>query len=191
MITIISYPNNTLNESIDEGTSLNSAEMVKYIWVDVSEAAGEEYIEVSDGTDTITLLITDECRYTPIDIFYINRNGAQHTLTMFKKSTDSINITDEEYQSSNGQPILGNHQFNRYNVQATTKLKVNTGFIDESNNDIIKELLLSEKVWRYDNGNFIPLKVASKSLEYKTQANDKLINYTIDFDYAFNEINNI
>lgn len=191
MITIISYPNNTLNESIDEATSLNSNEMVKYIWVNVAQATDEEYIEVSNGTDTITLLITEECRYTPIDIFFINRNGAQHNITMFKKSTNSLEITDEEYESDSGQPLLGNHQYKRYNVQGKTKLQVNTGFIDESNNEIIKQLLFSDRIWRYDDGVFTPLKVTTKSLEYKTQANDKLINYTIEFDYAFNEINSI
>lgn len=191
MITIISYPDNTLNESIDEATSLNSSEMVKYIWVNVEDAIGEEYIEVSDGIDTVTLLITDECRYTPIDIFYFNKEGAQVSFTFFKRSIDTINVTDESYQSDSGQPLLGNHQFNRYNVQAKKKLEVNTGFIDESNNENIKQLLLSERVWRYDNGIFTPLKVTKSSLEYKTQANDKLINYSIDFEYAFNEINSI
>lgn len=191
MITIISYPNNTINESITETFTLDSSEIVKYIWVNVEDAVGEDYIEVSDGTDTITLLITEECRYTPIDIFYFNRNGAQCTFTFFKKSVDSIDVTDETFESDSGQPLLGNHQYKRYNVQAKNKLQLNTGFIDESNNENIKQILLSEKIWRYDNGTMTPLRVTSKSLEYKTQANDKLINYTIDFEYAFNEINDI
>lgn len=41
MITIISYPNNNLDESIAVPTSIDSAEMVQNIWIDVSEAGND------------------------------------------------------------------------------------------------------------------------------------------------------
>ena len=190
MITIISYPNNTLNLSIDESTSLNSNELVKYLWVDVSEAPNEEYIDVTYNGETITLFITDECRYTPIDIFYQNKEGAIASFTFFKKSVESIDVTNEMFESDRGQPNTGAHQFVTYNVQAKSKFSVNSGFIDEANNEIIKQMLLSERLWKYENGIFVPLRISSKSLEYKTQTNDTLINYNVQFEYAFNEINN-
>lgn len=191
MINIISYPNNYIDESIDLGDTLISSEVVKNINIDVSLALDDEYIEVSDGTNTITLLITDECKYEPINVYYFNKNGAQSSFVFFKKNTENLNITDENYQSDSGQPINGQHQFNRYNVGAKTKIKVNTGFIPEENNEIIKQILFSEKLWRFENDIFTPLNIVSKTLEYKTQKNDKLINYTLDLEYAFNEINNI
>lgn len=190
MITVISYPNNTLNESIAEGTSLDSSELVKYLWIDVSEAPDEEYIEVTYNGETITLLITDECRYTPIDIFYQNKEGAEASFTFFKKSVESIDVTNEMFEADRGQPLSGNHQYVTYNVQAKQKFTVNTGFIDQENNEIIKQILLSERIWKYENDVFVPLKVSTKSIEYKTQTNDTLINYQIGFEYAFNEINN-
>jgi hypothetical protein len=58
-------------------------------------------------------------------------------------------------------------------------------------NETVRQLLLSERVWMYSNEIFTPLNVASKSLEYKTRQKERLINYEIDFDYAFNEINSI
>lgn len=188
--TIISYPNNTLNESIDLGTSLDSNELVKYLWVNVSEAQNEEYIEITYNGETITLLITDECRYTPIDIAFQNKEGALCFLPFFKAQTENMNVESEEFQANRGQAINGNHQYVRYNVQARTKLKVNSGFIKEEMNEIFKQLLLSERVWQFDGVNYIPLNVASKSIEYKTRQKDRLINYEIEFDYAFNEINN-
>lgn len=190
MITVISYPNNTINESIAEGTSLDSSELVKYIWVDVAQAINEEYIEVTYNGETITLLITDECRYAPIDIFYQNKEGALSSFTFFKKSVESLDVTSEMFEADRGQPNTGQHQFVTYNVQGKQKFSVNTGFIDEENNEIIKQILLSERIWKYENDTFIPLRVVTKSLEYKTQTNDTLINYNIQFEYAFNEINN-
>ena len=190
-ITVISYPSNEINFTQDVGDSLISSELVKYMWVDISEAPTDEYIEITYNGETITLLIQEECRYNPIDIFFQNKEGAEQVVTMFKKSTESISITSEEYESNAGQPSLGNHQITKFNIQGKTKLKVNSGFVSEAMNETFKQLLLSERVWKYESGVFTPLNVSSSSLEYKTRANDRLINYEVEFAYAFNEINNI
>ena len=191
MATIISYPNNTINDTITINSTLNSSELIKYINVDVSLAVDEDYIEVTYNGETITLLITDECRYTPKDIHFLNKEGAQQVFTFFKASEDKINIDAEDYETDK-QPVNYFHQFQKMNIQAKESFKVNTGFVDQSTNEDIKQLLLSSKVWLYDEDlNYIPLNVNSKSLTYKTRQKDRLINYEIDFNYAFNEINTI
>lgn len=190
-ITIISYPDNQINESIVEPTSLLSNEMVQNVWVNVAEATTDTYIEIVFNGVTTTLLITDECRYTPIDIAFQNKEGALQFMTFFKAKTDSLTVTNEEFEGDRGQPLDGNHQYVKFNVQGKSKFKVNSGFIEESMNETVRQLLLSERVWLYSNEIFTPLNVAGKSLEYKTRQKDRLINYEIDFDYAFNEINSI
>ena len=190
-ITIISYPDNQINESIVEPTSLLSNEMVQNLWVNVAEATTDTYIEIVFNSVTTTLLITDECRYTPIDICFQNKEGALQFMTFFKARTDSLSVTNEEFEGDRGQPLAGNHQYVKFNVQGKSKFKVNSGFIEESMNETVRQLLLSERVWMYSNEIFTPLNVAGKSLEYKTRQKDRLINYEIDFDYAFNEINSI
>jgi hypothetical protein len=190
MITIISYPNNNLDESIAVPTSIDSAEMVQNIWIDVSEAGNDEYIEVTYNDETITLLITDECRYTPVDIAYQNKEGAIAFFTFFKAKTESINTKKETFESKRGQPSTGVHQFIDFNVQAKTSYSINSGFVDESINEIFKQMALSERVWEFIEGNYIPLNIKSTSLEYKTRQKDRLINYTIEFEYSFNEVNN-
>lgn len=191
MITIISYPANTINESIATPTSLDSNELVKYITVNVSEAPNEEYIEVVYNGQTITLLITEECRFTPYDINFINKDGEQQVLTMFKKRTDNISVTSEDFESDRGQPLAGNHQFVKYNIQAKKEFKLNTGFISENLNDTIQQLFLSSRVWILENAVLTPVNIKGRSLEFKTRQNDRLINYELNFEYAFNEINNI
>jgi hypothetical protein len=189
--TVISYPNNEINFSQELGDSLDSSEIIKYIWADVSEAPTDNYIEITYNSEVITLLITEECRYTPIDIFFQNKEGAEQVLTFFKVATESLSVTSEEFQANRGQAYLGNHQYIKYNVQGKTKFKVNSGFVSEDMNQTFTELLLSQRVWKYENSMFVPLNVASKSIEYKTRQKDRLINYEIDFEYAFNTINNI
>jgi len=190
-VTIKSFPDLQINVSIAEGTSLDSSELVKYVWVDLSLATTDEFVEIVYNGVTTTLYIQDECRYDPIDIFFANKSGAQQVLTFFKAKTENLSITSEEFESDRNQPSAGNHQFVKYNVQGRTKFKVNSGFVDEDMNETFRQLLLSENVWHYDGTDFIPLNVASKSIEYKTRQNDRLINYEIEFDFAYNEINNI
>jgi len=191
MITIKSYPNLEIDLSFTEPITRLSSEMVQNVCVDLSDAPNEEYIEIIYNGVTTTLLITDECRYTPIDIFFQNKEGAMQTLTFFKAKTESMNVTSESFESDRGQPINGNHQMITYNVQANSKFKMNSGFVDEAMNETFKQLFLSERVWHFNGTNYIPLKLGSKSLEYKTRMKDRLINYEIEFEYAFNEINNI
>lgn len=191
MITIISYPNNTINESIAVPTSIDSAELVKYITVNVADAINEDFIEVTYNGETITLLITDECRYTTYDINFVNKEGAQQVFTMFKKRTDNISITNEKYESFRGQPLQGNHQFITYNTQAKKDFKLNSGFISEDLNDTITQIMLSDRLWIRENDILTPIILKGKSLSYKTRQNERLINYELSFEYAFNEVNNI
>lgn len=191
MITVISYPDNQIDYAITPPESLTAVEMVQNLWVNVSEATTDEYIEIIFNGVTTTLLITDECRYTPIDIAFQNKNGALQMLTFFKAKSESLSTSKEEFESNRGQPSEGNHQYVKFNVQGRTKFKVNSGFVSEAMNETFKQLLLSERVWMYKDETFTPLNVSSSSLEYKTRQKDRLINYEIEFENAFNEINNI
>ena len=58
-------------------------------------------------------------------------------------------------------------------------------------NDTIEELFLAENVWLRIDNKTLPMLPKTKSLTYKTSVNDNLLNYTIEFDYAFDKINNI
>ncbi|WP_299528594.1 hypothetical protein [uncultured Lutibacter sp.] len=190
MITVISYPNNEINYSIAEPVSTNSEEIVQLINVNIADTTTDEYIEITFNGEVIELVIQDECRYTPIDIYFLNKEGEQQIITFFKAKTDTLGVTKETYESNSGQPSDGNHQYVDYNIQGRTNFKVNSGFVNESMNDSFKQLLLSSKVYVYNNG-FVPLNVTKTSLEYKTRQKDRLINYEIDFSYSYNEINTL
>jgi len=196
--TVISYPNNEINQSFTIPLTTDSSNLVKYIWVICTETTTDSYIEVVFNGQTTTLLIQDEPKYTPIDIFFQNKEGAEQVLTFFKEQNNSLSITSSEFESDRGQPSLGNHQFVRYNVQGRTELTLNSGFVDQDMNEAFTQMLLSERIWSYStnifskiSSIFIPLSIKSKELSYKTQLNERLINYEIKFDYSYNEINNI
>ena len=64
-------------------------------------------------------------------------------------------------------------------------------YVDAENNEVIKQLLLSEKVWVVTGDLFNPVNVSSSGVEYKTRQRNRLIDYEIDFNYAYNEVNNV
>ena len=83
------------------------------------------------------------------------------------------------------------HQVRQFHVTGKETIQMNTGYIDESFNEIMRQLMLSEQVWVYDGSQVKPITLNTTSLQFKTSVNDKLINYTIDFSYAFNKINDL
>ena len=192
-LTVKSYPDNEINFSADALATTDSSELVKYIWVQCDETTTDTYIEVVYNGQTTTLLLQDECKYTPVDIFFQNKEGAEQSLTFFKEQKEDISITSEEFENGTTQPADGYHQFVRYNVQARSGLSLNSGFLDEEMNDVFTQLLMSERIWIFDvkNYEFTPLNIKSKQLEYKTRQKQRLINYEINFEYSYNEINNI
>ena len=191
MINIKSYPNNIINEAIATPETLDSSEIVKYLNIDTSLAIGEEYIEVTYNSEVITLLLTEECRYTPLDVYFINKEGAQQTITFFKKRTDSLSVSSEDFESDRGQPSTGAHQFVKYNTNGKDSFKINTGFVQESFNETMRQLYFSNRIWCFENGLMTPINLKSTSLEMKTRQNDRLINYEAEFNYAFNALNDI
>jgi len=191
--SVESFPLGSLSFSGTIPASTLSQNLIKSIFINMQTVSTtDEYIEINFNDIITTILITDECRYSPIDIVFQNKEGALQFLTFFKAKTESIKGTSEEFEFDRGQPKDGFHQFVTYNVQGRSEFKINSGFVDESMNESYKQLILSERIWQFTTDHkYIPLSLTSQSLEYKTRAKDRLINYEFGFKYAFNDVNNI
>ena len=151
-------------------------------------------------TTVINLIPVAEARYTPLNIIFYNKFGALQNIWFFKKSVTSINVTSENYKSNildldndGGEPafVINKHQEKIFMVNGRETITVSTDFINEEYNDVIRQLLLSEQVWVDDGTNVLPINLDSKSLQFKKGVNDRFVNYTISFKYAFDKINNI
>lgn len=146
---------------------------------------------------TITLEAVCEPKYEQLQIIFYNKFGAMQIMPFFKKSVTSINVTSNEFKRNimefDNDPNydISKHDIATLGVNGNERISINSGFIDESFNEIIKELMLSEQVWVDNGSSVLPINLNSKSLTFKKSVNDKLINYTMDFSYAFDTINNI
>jgi hypothetical protein len=155
----------------------------------------------SYSTNTvITLTKVCEPKYTPLSIIFYNKYGALQNMWFFKKSMTDINIKSEtfknnmvDFNNNGGEPTyaLTKHQEKKFNSNGKESIIINSGFYDESFNEVVRQMLLSEQVWIYDGSSTLPINLKSRTLKFKKSVNDKLISYTISFDYAFDKINNI
>ena len=150
---------------------------------------------ITVGTTTVAINRICEPKFTPMKLTFLNKFGALQDMWFFKKSTKDININKERYKSSfinaTGSYSTNKHQNRTLSAMGTESMTINTGFVIEEINKPIKEILLSDKVWATVNGQVLPIDIKTESLTYKTSLNDKLINYTLAFDFAYDTINNV
>lgn len=125
----------------------------------------------------------------PQKVEFINRYGGLDFIWFFKMRTDSISTESKDYKllqpNLNYNETIGQNA--KYNFNGKQSIRMNTGFVPENYDELIQDLLLSEKVWI----NSIPAIVKSSGTEFKTQIRNKNINYEIEFEYAFDLINNM
>jgi hypothetical protein len=178
----------------DSGT-IESLDCVKDHLGDV-DLYGVDTIYVNDGNTVEVYKVEniEECKYNPYKVTFVNKFGALQDLWFFKRANLSLSTKNEEYTAntmSNGSYSINRASKTIFNKTGTEMLKLNTGFYPESYNEIFRQLSLSEEVWIKYEGQTLPIIVKTSSLNYKTSINDKLINYTMDVEFAFNKINNI
>ncbi len=163
----------------------------------------EVYVNYTNDTETRTKVLkvkTFDCsKYEPIRVTFVNKYGALQDLYFTKRNNESLNIKKEGYKVSvadftNFSYDTTSHQARTLNLVGNESVTLNTDYIDESCNEHIRQLMLSEQVWMTrltDEEKIVPLKVKSNSLQIKKKVNDKLIQYTMQFDVAVDKINNI
>lgn len=194
----IFIPNNTAG-IIPNITSLNGLAVTPYTVSDTSVTTVDNVVCNIKRIDCTKYGIGNK-------ITYINKYGAQQDLWFFLKESKNLARTNEGYKSntitypSGGATYSVQDAPNKvFNTQAKQTHILSSGYYPEFANQQFEELLLSEYVWlsKLVSGVgvasyiFVPVKVKTSSLAFKTSVNDRLIEYTIEFEEAFDYINNI
>jgi len=152
------------------------------------------YVDTTNGVTKLTVDNISECKYDPYKITFVNKFGALQDIWFFKRTNESLTTKQKKYKRNTvvaGTYDISRHQDKTLTKNGKEKLTLNTGYYPESYNDVFKEMQLSEDCWIEINSQTLPIQVTSSSLAYKTHLNDKLINYTIEVEFAFDTINNI
>lgn len=152
------------------------------------------YVDTTNGVIKLTVENIEECKYQPYKVTFINKFGALQDLWFFKRSNETLTTKKEDFKRNiivNGSYNASRHQQKILTKNGSEKLTLNTGFYPEVYNEVFKQMQLSQECWIEIENKTLPINISSSSLNYKTHLNDKLINYTIEIDFAFDTINNI
>lgn len=157
-------------------------------------------VTLSDGSlsDEVDLKYFEDCGiYNKYKVAFVNRFGAVQDLYVTKKSIERLEVQDEVFKfnttTTGGTYSIYTPQYTRYSVNGRESITLNTPFLPEDYNSVIKELMITEKAWlvNTETNEVTPVIPKTKSLTYKTSVNDKLTQYTIEFDYAYDAINSV
>lgn len=134
-------------------------------------------------------------------VYFINKYGAIQFEFFTLKAVRGIKAKRETYNSniisSTGSYSVNTHTKQNYNITATQSITLNSFYVPEYYSDVYSEMLLSEKVWvRYREKTTnafitIPINIKENSMTYKNSLNDRLIQFTFNFETSFDYINNV
>lgn len=130
------------------------------------------------------------CKYTPVTCDFINKYGAWQREFFFKASNDSLEVVSSDYnvmQSSYPDYSTTQGQKRSFNTNGKKSIKVNTDWVAEDFKDNLQQLMLSERI--LIDGK--PAILKTKSTELFKHINQKMINYSLEFEFAYNVINNV
>jgi len=181
----------------------DSTEQVEYI-----NTSGNNITKISIEDDVRDLFVyaktLQECKYEPHKITFVNRYGVLQEMFFFKKSVEKMTVKKESYKANifvgatSFEPNAydtTNHVNRDFNILGNESISLSSGYLDEDYNEVFKQLMLSEKVWLTSDlkgtPKVIPVNVKTSNITYKTSLNDRLVEYTIDFENSFDTINNI
>lgn len=179
-------------------STTNTDSKIAYASVDLSSVGNVSTVTIGTitGDITVPVEVIDCSKYDPIKVTFYNKHGALQDLFFFAKNIESASRTAEKYKSSvynagTNSYSTTQHQYANLTVTGKQNITLNTGYVSQEYNEPIKEMMMSEKVWLTKNSTVYPINVMSSNVQFKNRLNDSLVAYTIEAEYAFDNVQNI
>jgi hypothetical protein len=138
--------------------------------------------------------LTCQQKYPNVRIKWKNRFGQFDYMNFNMVSKQSFSTERRTYQPQLGSWEASTLSYQNYDsanlayiVDSKQGLSVNSNWLPETYNDILKQLLVSDEIyWLYDESNNLvrPITIATQNIVFKTGVVDKLIQYQFDFQYG-------
>jgi len=165
-----------------------------FIQVSAVDGAG------GDVSETVTLNIKDYCsKYELIRFFYMDKLGSYLPITFNKVSKTNIENNRNNYKQNNGSydSVSNAYGYTSYDKGLTTYdltskevVTCASDWLSEDTASMVLDMLSSPNVYiQNEAGEYIAINITTNTYEAKKTVNDKLINYTISFEYANNNTN--
>ena len=151
-------------------------------------------------SETKSFTVVDKCsKYENIKLFFLDRLGSYIPLNF-----DRVNRTNLTNERSNYKQNYGNYDSvanawgytthargtTTYDIKSTKSITCTSDWLNDEQVELMHILLTSPDVYYIDEaGVYRAITITTNSFEEKKRVNDKLLNYTITFEYANNNGN--
>lgn len=154
-------------------------------------------VDIVTGSSTETIEVEEQpCnRFTNLPVTFVNKLGALQKVNFFLKSVESVAVQREEFKSNTlttgATYSINAHQYKNRNINSRETIILNTGYVNDSYNQVIEEILTSNRCWLFKENQHLPIIPQDSGVTFQTSLNDRLANYTMTFKFAFDKINTI
>jgi len=166
---------------------------------EISEA---DEVRISNNTGSLEIIkikTLQECKYEPKKFTFVNKFGALQDIYFFKKQVNKMDVSKESYNANTLNSTYSYsssvHTKRDFNVKGKESFTFSSGYLNEEYNEVFKQMMLSEKVWITNitetEEQILPINVKTSNITYKTSLNDRLVEYTIEFENSYNVLNDI
>jgi hypothetical protein len=151
-------------------------------------------LEILNDIDAVIWTSTfkpyENCKYNAVLCDFVNKYGCWQRTYFYAASNDTLTVESQEYNLMQTAAVGYNRlegQRHVFNNNGKKSIKVNTDWVEESYNELLRQIMLSEKIII----NNYPAKLNSKSTELFKSINTKMINYSLEFEFAYDVINSV
>ena len=166
---------------------------------EIGEADEVRVFSDTKPLEIIKIKTLQECKYEPKKFTFVNKFGALQDIYFFKKQVNKMDVSKESY---NANTLSNTYTYDRsthtkrdFNVKGKESFTFSSGYLNEEYNEVFKQMMLSEKVWITNitdtEEQVLPINVKTSNITYKTSLNDRLVEYTIEFENSYNVLNDI
>lgn len=154
-------------------------------------------LNTSNGriSKSYTFNINDDCtRFEVFRLIYLDKLGSFLNVNFDLANKKTIKNKKRTYQQNYGayNPATKTWGYDTWDrgkthldSDITETYRVTTNWITEDMGDMVADLILSPEVYHLDeDGNLFAINITTNSLKVKQRAIDKLINYSINFEYS-------
>lgn len=190
------YSGGSLVESDSISSSGYSSSQIDYPFTSQTVDEVRVYYATDTTYDSFEVKYMDCSKYDTYKITFVNKFGALQDLYFMGRATESMSVTKDGYKANildqtNQSYSISEHKYKSFDTQGRQSINLTTGYVSEDINEPVKQLILSEKVWMTTGSTVTPVNVKSDSLLVQTSVNDKMVSYTLDFDFAHDIIQNV
>lgn len=203
--TKVTYTSDLGTANINVSSSASSSQQIQQVpaypsstgWP-LSQNVSYYTIQAFNGSTALGLPIYYELacqqKYPNVRIKWKNRYGQFDYFNFYMVSRKSFQTEKRTYQPQIGTWGGSTLTYNNYDsqnlnylVDSSQTLSVNTFWIPEQYNDILKQLMVSDEIYYVtteSSDTLTPITINTDSVVFKTKAVDKLIQYSFEFRYG-------